>query len=101
MEPACAATETGDPSTAFIDAAIETAFRDELWRESPALEDGCDHDRVLLPIIEFRATVVCVNCGGLDKELSGKILREGQRLIWWPDGRIWDGTTLLARFELA
>lgn len=82
---------------AIADAAAETLTRDTLWRESPALEDGCEHDRVLLPIIEFRQTVVCANCGGLDKELSEKIRRESPRLIWHPDGIIWDGTTRLAR----
>lgn len=35
-------------------AAAEHLCRDQLWRESPALEPGCDHDLELLPIIDTR-----------------------------------------------
>lgn len=86
---------------ALADAAIETALRDELWHESPALEPGCEHDRTLLPIIEFRVTVVCRNCGGLDKEMSGLIQRKAQEIRVDDDGTVRLGTTRLATLRQA
>jgi hypothetical protein len=86
---------------ALASAAAGQAERDELWRESPALEPGCEHERELLPIIEFRQTVICRNCGGLDKDLSRRIQRDAPRLFFDPDGIIRDGTTRLARWRTA
>jgi hypothetical protein len=84
-----------------MDPVADTMARDELWRESPALERGCEHDLELLPIIEFRQTVICRNCGGLDKETSARILHDPLRLHFSLDGIIRDGTVRLARWKAA
>ena len=84
----------------MLNAAAETMNRDELWREKPPLEPGCDHDLELLPIIEFRQSVVCANCGGLDVEASQKMMREPLKIMTGPDGSIrMDGVRIARRIR--
>ena len=64
---------TADPIAA---AAAATMARDALWRDPPPLAPGCDHDLQCLPVIEFRQTVLCRKCGGLDAETSRRLLTE-------------------------
>jgi len=69
-------TETADDTSgAFVHAAAVTMARDALWRDMPPLASGCAHDLELLPVVEFRQTVVCRKCGGLDVEASRAALR--------------------------
>jgi len=57
----------------LILAAASTLARDALWNDPPPLADGCEHDLELLPTIEFRQTVLCRKCGGLDVETSRQL----------------------------
>lgn len=83
-------------------AAAETVNRDALWREKPALEPGCEHDLELLPIVEFRQSVVCANCGGLDVKASERLMREPLKMRTGPDGGIYmDGARLARRIRPA
>lgn len=82
-------------------AAAEHLNRDALWKESPPLADGCDHERELLPITEFRVTVACRACGGLDKETSRRIQRWPMVYTYDPDGWLRMGTTRVAKYERA
>jgi hypothetical protein len=92
----CIVVNEDDSPLPVLAAVTEHLRRDELlWRESPALEPGCEHDLTLLPIIEFRVTVVCRNCGGLDKETSRLIQRKAME-IRTDDGTVRLGTTRLA-----
>lgn len=85
---------------AILTAAAETLNRDRLWKESPPLEDGCNHDLELLPIIEFRQTVVCANCGGLDVERSRRLQREpGKILEVAGQGLYIDGARMVSRIR--
>lgn len=94
------ATETGDPSTAFLDAAMSQMIRDALWRERPLPEPGCNHDFELLPIIEFRQTIICANCGGLDVESSQRMQREPLKVMNIPGRGIYmDGVRIASRIR--
>ena len=82
-----AVTATDSPA-AFLDAAAEHLRRDALWADPPPLADGCEHDMRLLPVIEFRFTVTCARCGGLDAELSRDMMRNPGGYDLRPDGSI-------------
>jgi hypothetical protein len=60
---------------AFAAAAAMQLSRDELWKRRPPLAADCEHDLDLLPIVEFRQTVICRKCGGLDVEASRRVLQ--------------------------
>jgi hypothetical protein len=55
---------------AMAAAAALHLGRDELWKRCPPLAADCEHALLLLPIVEFRQTVICGKCGGLDTEAS-------------------------------
>ena len=57
-------------SEAFAQAAARQMARDELWKRRPPLAADCEHDLEWLPVVEFRQTVVCRKCGGLDVDAS-------------------------------
>lgn len=78
----------GHPPSAFLDAAAESLRRDALWADPPPLADGCGHDMRLLPVIEFRMTVTCLKCGGLDADLSRDMMRHPDRYDLRPDSSI-------------
>lgn len=59
--------------TALTRAALLTMSRDALWRDPPPLAADCDHDPECLPVIEFRQTVLCRKCGGLDVPASREL----------------------------
>lgn len=59
---------------AFAAAAAAQMARDDIWTRRPALDPGCEHDLELLPIVEFRQTVICRKCRGLDVEASRQAL---------------------------
>jgi hypothetical protein len=85
---------------ALAAAADEQWKRDGLWRERPALEPGCVHDLELLPIIEFRQSIVCANCGGLDAETSRKMMRNPLGIRDIPGRGIYmDGVQIAARIR--
>lgn len=67
-----AVTEDDTPA-AFARAAAATLSRDALWRNPPPLAADCEHDLRCLPVAEFRQTVLCAKCGGLDVTLSQAI----------------------------
>ena len=54
-------------------AGIDTITRDALWKNPPPLDDDCEHEFRALPMIEFRVTVLCLRCRGLNTELSQAI----------------------------
>jgi len=56
--------------SAFRRAAAATVSRDTLWRDPVPLAADCGHVLRCLPIVEFRQTVICMRCGGLDVALS-------------------------------
>jgi len=58
---------------AFTAAAAMQMARDELWKRRPPLDPACQHELELLPIVEFRQTVVCRKCGGLDVDASYRV----------------------------
>jgi hypothetical protein len=86
---------------AVFSAAIAQAEQDELWREAPPLEDGCEHDLELLPVVQFRVSVVCRNCGGLAAELARQMMRDPLRFRFGKDGTIRDGGAIVARYGQA
>lgn len=59
-----------DTQSASARAAAATLGRDALWRDPPPLAAGCDHAVRCLPVVEFRQTVICIRCRGLDVDLS-------------------------------
>jgi hypothetical protein len=61
-------------SEAFAQAAARQMGRDELWKRRPPLAADCEHDLECLPVVEFRQTVVCRKCGGLDVDASRGVL---------------------------
>ena len=67
----------------LMTAAAMHMARDETWRNPPPLAPGCEHDLLCLPVIEFRQTVICRKCGGLDADASRRILAEPG--TWIPD----------------
>ena len=69
------AVTSDDTPSAFFRAAAATMARDALWRDPPLLAPDCAHDLELLPVVEFRQTVVCQKCGGLDVEASHAAIR--------------------------
>jgi hypothetical protein len=62
-------------------AAAMGMARDELWRNPPPLDAGCEHDLLCLPVIEARQTVMCRTCGGLDPDASRRVVTEPGRWI--------------------
>jgi hypothetical protein len=56
--------------TAIARAAAIHLTRGAIWRQKPALAEGCEHDLRCLPSVEWRQTVLCAKCGGLDVALS-------------------------------
>ena len=62
-----------DTSPAFARAAAVTLGRDALWRDPPPLAADCGHAFRCLPVVEFRQTVVCARCGGLNVGLSREL----------------------------
>ena len=76
---------TADPFTA---AAAAQIARDELWRNPPILADGCQHDLLCLLCIEFRQTVICRKCGGLDEDASRRVITEDGRFVDGGDGPV-------------
>lgn len=68
-------TEDDSPS-AFFHAAAMAMSRDALWENPPPLAAGCEHDLLCLLVIEFRQTVLCRKCGGLDPDTSRRVLTE-------------------------
>lgn len=69
-------------------AATEGLTRDAIWRTPPPLASGCEHDLRCLPCIEYRQTVLCAKCGGLDTALSQAIPAAPGSFIIHQDGRI-------------
>lgn len=80
-------TEDDTPS-AFYAAAAEGLRRDALWRNPPPLAGDCDHDMRVLPVTEFRQTVLCAKCGGLDVTLSQAIAAAPSAFTVHDDGHI-------------
>ena len=71
-------------ASALVRAAAGTLARDALWRNPPPLAADCEHDLLWLLVIEARQTVVCRKCGGLDVDISRRILAATGR--WADDG---------------
>ena len=65
----------------LLTAAAMQMARDELWRNPPPLDAGCEHDLLCLPVIEARQTVLCRKCGGLDEDASRRLVIEPGRWI--------------------
>lgn len=65
----------------LITAAAMQMARDELWRNPPPLDPGCEHDLLCLLVIEARQTVMCRKCGGLDPDASRRVITEPGRWI--------------------
>jgi hypothetical protein len=71
-----------DPVNApLLSAAAMQMARDELWRNPPPLDAGCEHDLLCLLVIEARQTVMCRKCGGLDEDASRRVATEPGRWI--------------------
>ena len=68
----------------LMTAAAKQMARDELWRNPPPLAADCVHDLLWLLVIEPRQTVLCRKCGGLDADISRRILTDRGR--WADDG---------------
>ena len=79
-------SEVEGAAWAFAWAA--TRGRDAIWRNPPPLAADCDHDLRCLPCIEFRQTVLCARCGGLDTALSVAIANAPSSFIIREDGSI-------------
>lgn len=75
-------------ANAILRAAFGTAGRDLIWREKPPLAADCGHDLRCLPCIEYRQTVLCSKCGGLDTALSVAVAAAPSSFIIHEDGRI-------------
>jgi hypothetical protein len=73
---------------AIARAAAEGLARDAIWRAKPPLAAGCEHDLRCLPCTEYRQTVLCAECGGLDTALSQAIAASPMSFIIHDDGRI-------------
>lgn len=58
---------------------LVSAARDALWENPPPLADGCEHDFRRLQVAEFRQTVTCSRCGGLDAGLSRELTEHPER----------------------
>lgn len=67
-------------------AAAEQMARDELWKRRPPLDPACEHELLWLLVIEFRQSVICRKCGGLDVETSRKMLAAPPRYAVGLDG---------------
>ena len=74
--------------SAVIRAAAGTLGRDAIWREPPPLASDCEHDLRCQPVIEYRQTVLCAKCGGLDVNLSVAIAAAPSSFIIRENGRI-------------
>lgn len=84
----------------LMQAALAGLSRDALWKNPPPLAEGCEHDFELLPIIEFRQTVICANCGGLDAERSLRLQREPLKIMTVPGRGIYmDGARIASRIR--
>ena len=79
-------SEVEGAAWAFAWAA--TRGRDAIWRNPPPLAADCDHDLRCLPCIEFRQTVLCARCGGLDVTLSLAIAAAPSAFTIHEDGRV-------------
>jgi hypothetical protein len=73
---------------ALVIAAGSQSARDAIWRNPPPLAGDCGHDLRCLPAAEFRQTVPCSKCGGLDTALSVAIASAPGAFIIHEDGRI-------------
>jgi len=73
---------------ALIQAAAAGLTRDAIWRDKPPLAGDCEHDLRCLPCIEYRQTVLCAKCGGLDTLLSQAIAAAPSAFIIREDGQI-------------
>lgn len=73
---------------AIARAAAATLSRDAIWRDKPPLASDCEHDLRCLPIVEYRQTVLCAKCGGLDTALSVAIADFPGTFTISEDGRI-------------
>jgi hypothetical protein len=92
-----AVTDNDSPS-ALAAAAAEIALRDMLWRSSPCLAEGCEHEWRCLPVVEFRQTVICAHCGGLNAGLSRQLTERPDLFAVAEDGSVtWNVTRLRAR----
>ena len=69
-------------------AAAEGLSRDAIWHDKPPLAEGCEHDLRCLPCTEYRQTVLCARCGGLDTALSVAIANAPSSFIIREDGSI-------------
>lgn len=56
--------------TEIARAAAIHLTRGAIWRQKPTLAEGCEHDLRCLPAVEWRQTVLCAKCGGLEVTLS-------------------------------
>jgi len=65
----------------LLNATAMQMARDELWRNPPPLDGGCEHDLLCLLVIEARQTVMCRKCGGLDADASRRVVTEPGRWI--------------------
>jgi len=74
--------------SAFRRAAAATVSRDILWRDPTPLAGDCDHVLRCLPVVEFRQTVICVRCGGLDTALSRDLTRNPAGYAVNGEGRV-------------
>jgi hypothetical protein len=87
-----------DPGMDALTAAAAAGLaRDAIWRDKPPLAAGCDHDLRCLPCIEYRQTVLCAKCGGLDAALSQAVAAAPSAFIIHEDGRIARKFTLKRR----
>ena len=77
-----------DVNDAMALAAAAGLDRDAIWRGKPALAGDCEHDLRCLPCIEYRQTVLCAKCGGLDATLSVAIAAAPSSFILREDGGI-------------
>jgi len=75
-------------SDAIARAAAGGLSRDAIWRDKPPLAADCEHDLRCLPCIEYRQTVMCARCGGLDAALSVAIAASPMSFVIHKDGRI-------------
>lgn len=69
-------------------AGIDTITRDALWKNPPPLDADCEHEFRRLPVIEFRVTVLCLKCRGLNIPLSQAIVATPSAFEINPDGVI-------------
>jgi len=73
---------------AAIKVYAATLDRNAIWREKPPLDPGCEHHLRCLPCVEYRQTVLCTRCGGLDTALSVAVANFPGAFTVDEDGRI-------------